>query len=295
MPIVIRGAGFSYFERVVLERVDLTVEEGSVHLVVGSTGCGKTTLALIIAGLVKPTTGEVLVDGTEPASPKFDRSLLQLAFQFPEAQIFENTVEKEIEYGPRNFGLAPDAVRERRRWAMQCVGLSEAFLGRDPSSLSFGERRKVALAGVIAVRPRYLILDEPLAGLDWHGRRHLVDTIAKLKSEGVATLVLTHETDLMSEIGDRVAVLDRGRLTDEVAPEHLLSASLAMPADHAFDPATGIGAAPGGEGRAPAWLLPDYLVAAGILRAKGWPVATGSRSVEELAQSLARALRPSGR
>jgi energy-coupling factor transport system ATP-binding protein len=281
MSIVVRGATFSYFERTILQDVNLTIEEGLVHLVVGSTGCGKTTLALLLVGLMKPTAGEVLVDGCDPASAKFDRSRLQLAFQFPEAQIFESTVEKEIEYGPRNFGLVPDEAGRRRDWAMDCVGLSAAFLGRDPSSLSFGERRKVALAGVIAVRPRYLILDEPLAGLDWSGRRHLVDTVAKLKSEGIATVILTHETDLMSELGDKVAVFDRGRLAGQVSPERLLGA----------DPASGGDGAAGGNGAAPGWLVPDYLVALRILKARGWSIAVDSRRIEDLAQSVARALR----
>lgn len=284
MPIIVRDATFSYFERTVLQDVNLTVEEGLVHLVVGSTGCGKTTLALLLVGLIKPTAGEVLVDGCDPASPKFDRSRLQLAFQFPEAQIFENTVEKEIEYGPRNFGLGPEEARERRDWAMDSVGLQAAFLGRDPSSLSFGERRKVALAGVIAVRPKYLILDEPLAGLDWHGRRHLVDTVTKLKSEGIATVILTHETDLMSELGDKVAVLDRGRLAGQVSPESLLGA----------DPVGDREGAAGGEDLARGWLIPDYLAAARILKERGWPVALGSRRIEDLAQSVAQALRPGG-
>lgn len=207
MAIVIDKIGYSYFETPVLNDVSITLEGSRVHVLVGPTGSGKTTLALIMAGLLRPQQGTVRVDGIDPASKQFDRSTMQLAFQFPEAQIFEMTVEKEMAYGLKNFGHGPDAIRQMSLWALDRVGLPEKMLTRDPASLSFGERRKVALASVIAIKPRYLILDEPFAGLDWYGRHSLIDTVNALRAEGLTTIILTHETDAVGDLGDTVSIV----------------------------------------------------------------------------------------
>ena len=214
MPIAIEHLAFAYDRKAVVEDVSLTIGQGLVHLVFGPTGCGKTTLALLLVGLLRPQNGTILIDGADPTGSHFDRQSIQLAFQFPEVQMFELTVEKEISYGPRNFGLASGDVRERCEWALDCVGLSAEFLGRDPHNLSFGERRKVALASVIAVRPAYLILDEPLAGLDWTGRKSLVAVIERLKAEGMTAVILTHETDLVGEVGDMVLSMAAGKISE---------------------------------------------------------------------------------
>lgn len=268
MPIVIENLTFGYFDRPVLDKVSVTFREGLVHLVLGTTGSGKTTLALAMAGLIQSRQGSVLVDGVNPASRGFDRRTLQLAFQFPEAQMFESTAEKEIDYGLRNFGLSAAETAERRRWAMDCVGLSEALLPRDPACLSFGERRRVALASVIALRPKYLILDEPLAGLDWRGRSHLVGTLLGLKDEGLTTLVLTHESDLVGEIGDAVSVVTGGGVADPVPPEIFLQS----PED--------------------CGLLPDYaLVLRKIAAGRAGSVAR-ARRVEDAASAILNATGP---
>jgi energy-coupling factor transport system ATP-binding protein len=225
VPIAIENLTVGYFGRPVLAGVSATFAEGMVHIVLGSTGSGKTTLALAVAGLIEPRDGSVSVDGVKPASRGFDRRKLQLAFQFPEVQMFESTVEREIDYGLKNFGFLPGEIAERRAWAAARVGLPAALLPRDPAGLSFGERRRVALASVIALKPRYLILDEPLAGLDWRGRAHLVATLSDLKDEGLTTLVLTHESDLLGEIGETVTVLARGKLLAQSTPEVFLSGS----------------------------------------------------------------------
>jgi energy-coupling factor transporter ATP-binding protein EcfA2 len=128
--------------------------------------------------------------------------------------MFELTVEKELSYALKNFGLPYREIRERCKWAMDCVGLSGEFLKRDPHGLSFGERRKVALASAIAVRPAYLILDEPLAGLDWTGRTSLVGVIDRMKTEGMTAVILTHEIDLLGEVGDMVISMAGGRISE---------------------------------------------------------------------------------
>jgi energy-coupling factor transporter ATP-binding protein EcfA2 len=207
LAIEIKDLCFSYEAREVFSHLDVTFEAGPVHLLLGPTGSGKTTLAFIMAGLLTPGSGSVTVDGIDPASRAFDRSKVQLAFQFPEAQIFESTVAREIEYGLRNFARTSGEVRALSEWALDCMGLGRDMLGLDPGSLSFGERRRVALASVIALKPDYLVLDEPLAGLDWYGRRHLVEAVLRLKAEGVTALVLTHEADLAADVGDIVWVV----------------------------------------------------------------------------------------
>lgn len=267
MPIVIENLTCGYFDRPVLDKVGVTFCEGSIHLLLGSTGSGKTTLALAIAGLIEPRQGSVLVDGVNPASRSFDRRMLQLAFQFPEVQMFESTAEKEIDYGLKNFGFQAAEIAERRKWAAGRVGLPAALLQRDPMCLSFGERRRVALASVIAIKPKYLILDEPLAGLDWRGRAHLVAALSGLRDEGLTTLVLTHESDLVGEIGDAVTVVAGGGVFGPVDPEAFLASG-----DH-----------PG--------LMPGYAeVARTVMAACGAPGAVPRRP-EDAAAVLARLIR----
>jgi energy-coupling factor transporter ATP-binding protein EcfA2 len=222
LSIVMENLTFSYDGDAVLRDVSLAVDPGLTHLVLGPTGCGKSTLALLMVGLLRPQRGTILVDGNDPAGDSFPRHQIQLAFQFPESQMFELTVAKEISYGLKNFGVSADETEERSRWALDCMGLPADFLGRDPHNLSFGERRKVALASVIALKPRYLILDEPLAGLDWNGRRSLVSAIGELGRQGMTAVILTHEADLVGEMGDMVLSLSGGRISRPVPAAEFL-------------------------------------------------------------------------
>jgi energy-coupling factor transporter ATP-binding protein EcfA2 len=269
MTVVLEDVRFSYFEKDVLRDVNIALERGLVHVILGRTGSGKTTLALILAGLLKPADGSVRIDGSDPAADDFDRSRVQLAFQFPESQIFELSVEKELEYGLTNFGLSPEEIKKRRDWALDCVGLADAMLVRDPGSLSFGERRKVALASIIALRPDYLILDEPLAGLDWHGRRNLISTVARLKDEGLSSIILTHEADVVGEIGDTVSVAAEKTVRGPLDVAEFL--------DPESEPEHG--------------LLPEYLQAFRSIRCAGLPLAGAPRSPEAAARAVADVLK----
>lgn len=233
MAIEIRSLTYSYFDEPVLAHVDMVFDEGRVHVLLGPNGSGKTTLGLAIAGVITPGMGSVRVDGEDPASNSFDRSRVQLAFQFPEEQMFEVTVEAEIAFGLKNFGVGAAETRKRSEWAMGCVGLPAGMLHRAPDELSYGEMRKVALASVIALRPRYLILDEPLAGLDWRSRRSVIESLEALKGEGVTTLVMTHEPDLPAEVGDTVSLLVGGLLKSGPTP----TAKFFYPAGAASDDA----------------------------------------------------------
>jgi energy-coupling factor transport system ATP-binding protein len=274
MSIVVRDLGFSYFDRTVIGGADAEFRSGLIHLLLGATGSGKTTFALLLAGLLKPKRGSVAVDGCDPASDKFERSRLQLAFQFPEAQIFESVVEREIEYGLRNFGFSPEEASARRDWAADCVGLSRRLLSKDPAEISFGERRKTALASAIALKPAYLILDEPLAGLDWQGRASLVATLLRLKAEGLTTLVLTHEADLIAELGDAVSLLASGVVTGPMTPEEFLNPDET-------------GQLPGRGGRE---LVPEFARTLLSLKSLGYPVGKVPRQVGEVAEAAIRAL-----
>lgn len=212
MAIEIHNLGYSYFDDPVIKHVDMVLKEGQIHVLLGPNGSGKTTLALAVAGVITPTSGRVRVEGRDPAQKGFDRSRVQLAFQFPEEQMFEMTVESEIAFGLKNFGIGRGEIQARSEWAMASVGLPVEMLGRRPDELSYGEMRKVALASVIALKPAYLLLDEPLAGLDWRGRGSIISCIEDLKNEGVTTVVLTHEPDLTAEVGDTVSLIVEGTL-----------------------------------------------------------------------------------
>lgn len=217
------------FESTAIRDVSLTIEDGSFVALIGHTGSGKSTLVQHLNALLRPTSGRVLVDGEDifakGASLKALRQRVGLVFQYPEHQIFEETVERDVAFGPRNMGLPEDVVRARVSDALALVGLDEAEVAsRSPFDLSGGQRRRVAMAGVLAMEPKVLILDEPTAGLDPVGREEVLDLLKRLQRErGVTIVMISHNMDEVARCADRVAVMHHGELVLYDTPENVFS------------------------------------------------------------------------
>lgn len=214
------------FEFKALDGLDLSVEKGSFTGIIGHTGSGKSTLIKHFNGLLKPTSGRVLLEGKdiweEPKKIRSVRSRVGLVFQFPEYQIFEETVEKDIAFGPKNMGLDEDGVRRAVEHASEITGISSAMLKKSPFELSGGEKRRVAIAGVIAMSPEVLILDEPAAGLDPKGKDAILDYIGRYHREGGNTvMIVSHSMEDVSRVAERILVLDGGRMTIDGTPKEV--------------------------------------------------------------------------
>ena len=221
MPIKIEHMFHTYqagspFQSDALTDIDFTIEDGDLLALIGHTGSGKSTLAQHLNGLLTPTAGRVLVDGEDINQKGADRRALRqrvgLLFQYAEYQLFEETVYKDIAFGPKNQGLTGDALDQRVRQAFDRVHLPAEALNKSPFELSGGQMRRVALAGVVAMEPEVLVLDEPIAGLDPKGRDELTEIIHELHRSGVTIVLISHNMDDVARIATRVAVLDKGRL-----------------------------------------------------------------------------------
>ena len=223
MPIQVEHLTHTYmtdspFAATALEDVSLTIEDGELVGLLGHTGSGKTTLVQHLNGLLKPTSGKVVVDGldiTEKGVSLLEvRRRVGLVFQYPEYQLFEETVAKDVAFGPKNLGLSEQEVDQRVRFALREVGLAyDEIAQRSPFELSGGKMRRVAIAGVLAMRPGTLILDEPTAGLDPAGRRSILGMIRELHAAGGLTVVMvSHNMDDISSLATRLVVMSRGRM-----------------------------------------------------------------------------------
>jgi energy-coupling factor transport system ATP-binding protein len=222
------------FERVALQRVNLQIAAGERVGILGPTGSGKSTLAQHLAGLLKPTTGRVLLDGVPVHSaPRDHRLQVGIAFQYPEDQIFEQTVFREVAFGPRNLGLDEAEVTARVHWALDIVGLNpEAISQRMPFTLSGGEMRRVALASILAMRPKVLVLDEPTAGQDPQSRRRLLARILAWQEEtGLMLVIISHALEELvlspveglGQAVDRLVMLKEGRIVADGPARRILS------------------------------------------------------------------------
>jgi energy-coupling factor transport system ATP-binding protein len=196
-----------------LKGVSLGVEPGEVLGVIGGTGSGKSTLVQHLNLLLVPTAGRVLVDGEEALSKSRSelRRRVGLVFQSPEQALFAPTVEEDVAFAPRRLGLGEEEVRERVREALGLLG-ADHLSARSPFALSGGEKRRVAIAGVIAMGPEVLVLDEPTAGLDPYARAELIDLVGRLKASGMTVVFVSHDLDEVAEVADRVCVLEGGEV-----------------------------------------------------------------------------------
>ena len=229
------------FEHQALDDVSFQVERGEFIGVIGHTGSGKSTLMQQLNGLLKPTSGQVLLDGVDIWSDKKltrqARFRVGLVFQYPEYQLFEETVYKDIAFGPKNMGLSKDEIDRRVRAAADFVGLTEAQLDVSPFDLSGGQKRRVAIAGVIAMEPEVLILDEPTAGLDPEGRAEILANIERYRKEMNATIMMvSHSMEDVARMTDRLLVLCGSRIAMEGTPsevferaEELVEMGLSIP------------------------------------------------------------------
>ena len=229
------------FEKVAIEDISISVEKGDFIGIIGHTGSGKSTLVQHLNGLLKPTSGTILLDGKDIHSDKnFTRQArfkVGLCFQYPEYQLFENTVYEDIAFGPKNMKLSKEEIKERVIRAAEFVGVRNDMLQKSPFDLSGGEKRRVAIAGVMAMQPEILILDEPSAGLDPKGRKVISEMIEQYrKNTGSTVIVVSHSMEDVAESADKVLVMNKGKVeyfasVDEVFSnaEHLVEIGLNVP------------------------------------------------------------------
>lgn len=261
-------------EAAALRGVSLEVRPGETVAVIGPTGSGKSTLLQHLNGLLRPQQGQALVFGHDLGSPAVDvreiRRRVGLVFQQPENQLFERYAGDDVAFGPRNYGLSLDAVRRRVREAMEAVGLPfEAYKDRLTMTLSGGERRRLALAGVLALEPQMLVLDEPTAGLDPMGRRSLLEHLQRWKEQGERAIVLTtHNMDDVALLADRIYVLVDGRVARVGPPRQIFG-------DPDFLLKRGLG-------------LPSASQVVQALASRGCSIPTDLLTVEEVADVVER-------
>ena len=216
------------FEKTAIRDIDVEFYPGELTAVIGHTGSGKSTFMQHLNGLLAPTAGRVLVDGQDIFATKEAtrdvRFKVGLVFQYPEYQLFEETVYKDIAFGPKNMKLAEAEVDERVREAAGFVGIGEELFEKSPLELSGGQKRRIAIAGVIAMRPRVLILDEPTAGLDPGGCEEIIGNILEYRARtGSAVLLVTHSMDDAARIADRLVVFHEGSIAMDGPPEEVFS------------------------------------------------------------------------
>ncbi len=205
------------FEKAAIQDVNLEIQEGELVGVIGHTGSGKSTLIQHLNGLLKPDSGKIYVDGQDiwesAETLRNTRFQVGLVFQYPEYQLFEESVYKDIAFGPANLGLSPEEVKEAVRRAAECVGISESLFEKSPFELSGGQKRRVAIAGVIAMRPKVLILDEPTAGLDPKGRDTILELIRSYhQQERNTVLLVSHSMEDIARYSTRILVMNQSRV-----------------------------------------------------------------------------------
>lgn len=233
MSIIVKDVSFVYskkevFERTAVNNVSFEIANGDYVGLIGHTGSGKSTLIQLLTGLIKPDTGSILIDGIDVTSKKTDAKMLRskvgIVFQYPEYQLFEETVYRDIAFGPSNLGFSAEQIDVMIHEVIKDVGLNENILQKSPFELSGGQKRKVAIAGVLAMKPEILILDEPTAGLDPKARRNLLTLIDKLhKDKNITIILVSHSMEDIASSADKVMVMSDGSLVMYDKTENVFS------------------------------------------------------------------------
>ena len=286
MSIVIEHLNYVYmtggpYETKALSDVNLTIHDGEFIGLIGHTGSGKSTLVQHLNGLIMPTSGRVLVDGMDLADKGTDRRAVRqrvgLVFQYPENQLFEETVEKDIAFGPKNLGLDDAEIDRRVRDAMRRVALDyDRLHERSVFELSGGQMRRVAIAGVLAMEPQVLVLDEPCAGLDPRGREEILGLIKRLHEEAGTTIVMvSHSMDDVASLAERVIVMNHGELVMDGAPRDVFAC--------------------GEELRGMGLDVPQAVQLADKLRERGFDIPEGIYCIEEIKAEIERIAAKGGR
>ncbi|MBR1552474.1 MAG: energy-coupling factor transporter ATPase [Schwartzia sp.] len=285
MPIELKGVSYTYmkgtpFEREALRDVSLTIVDGSLTAIAGHTGSGKSTLVQHLNGLLHPTKGKVLVDGVNLAEKDKETVLARrkvgMVFQYPEQQLFEETVAADIAFGPKNLELSENEINRRVRSAMEFVQLDyETYKDVSPFRLSGGQMRRVAIAGVLALEPKYLVLDEPTAGLDPQAREELLRRIAELHRKKKLTIIfVSHNMEDIARMAERVVFMHDGRVLVDAPP------SEAFFANEKIEEA--------------GLAVPPTVALLSRLQENGLPVEADAFTVEETVKRISRAVRKKG-
>ena len=285
MPIELKEVTYTYmpgtpFERTALRDVSLTIAEGSLTAIAGHTGSGKSTLVQHLNGLLHPTEGEVLVDGVSLAGKKKEAILARrkvgMVFQYPEQQLFEETVAADIAFGPKNLELSDEEIDRRVRSAMEFVQLDyEAYKDVSPFRLSGGQMRRVAIAGVLALEPEYLVLDEPTAGLDPQAREELLRRIIEMHRKKKLTIIfVSHNMEDIARMADRVVFMHDGHVLVDAPPSEAYFAEKEM--------------------REAGLVVPPTVALLSCLRENGLPVKADAFTVDETVKRIAKAVRKKG-
>lgn len=284
MSIIIKNLTHKYnegmpFEKTALKDINIEIKTGEFVGIIGHTGSGKSTLIQMFNGLIKPTRGQVLVNGEDINGDKVNkkevRQKVGLVFQYPEYQLFEMTVKQDVAFGPKNLGLSEEEVNERVRYALNAVGLDESYDEKSPFELSGGQKRRVAIAGVLAMKPETLILDEPTAGLDPKGRNELFGQLQKMHEElGLTIVLISHSMEDVARYAEKLIVLYKGKVAYQGTPREVFAHGTKLEE---------IGLA-----------MPQIRYVMAALKEKGMPIDTDVLTVEEAASQLIKYLNEKG-
>lgn len=283
MSIIVDKISYIYeigtgFERKALDNVSCAIEDGEFIGLIGHTGSGKSTLIQHLNGILKPSSGDIYINDFKITDPDLNlteiRKRVGVVFQYPEYQLFEETIEKDIAFGPSNLGLEEEEIKNRVKLSMEAVGLDyELFKDKSPFELSGGQKRRVAIAGVIAMNPEVLILDEPTAGLDPGGRDEIFELITKLHENNNMTIILSsHSMDDMAKLAKNIIVMNHGKIEFMGSPREVFNSNVDRLKEIGLD-------------------VPQVLELAIKLREKGFNIREDILTIEEAKEEILKAVK----